>query len=108
MTSRILLHPQSIEDLTAIVSLYRPGPMDNIPQFIANKHNPGAVTYKHPLLEPILSVTYGVIVYQEDTDGTAAQLDTVDHDIVVLTAHLLGLGLEQRDILGHRSREGMM
>ena len=43
-----------------------------------------------------------------DTDGTAAQLDTVDHDIVMLTAHLLGLGLEQRDVFGHRSRERMV
>ena len=68
------LHPQSIEDLTAIVSLYRPGPMDNIPQFIANKHNPGAVTYKHPLLEPILSVTYGVIIYQEQVIDIFRQL----------------------------------
>lgn len=59
------LHPTSVEDLTAIVALYRPGPMDNIPQFIANKHNPSKITYLHPLLEPILSITYGVIVYQE-------------------------------------------
>ena len=59
------LHPQSIEDLTAIVSLYRPGPMDAIPRFIASKHNPESIRYTHPLLEPILSVTYGVMVYQE-------------------------------------------
>ncbi len=59
------LHPESVEDLTAIVSLYRPGPMDNIPTFIANRHNPNKIKYAHPLLEPILSVTYGVIVYQE-------------------------------------------
>ena len=59
------LHPKSVEDLTAIVSLYRPGPMDNIPQFIANRHNPEKIRYLHPLLEPILAVTYGVIVYQE-------------------------------------------
>lgn len=59
------LQPQSVEDLTAIVALYRPGPMDNIPKFIANRHDPGAVKYAHPSLEPILSVTYGVIVYQE-------------------------------------------
>ncbi len=61
----VSLHPQSVEDLTAIVSLYRPGPMDNIPQFITNRHNPEKIRYLHPLLEPILSVTYGVIVYQE-------------------------------------------
>ena len=55
----------SIEDITAIVALYRPGPMDSIPTFIANKLDPRKVTYKTPLLEPILKVTYGCIVYQE-------------------------------------------
>ena len=59
------LKPQSIEDLTAIVALYRPGPMESIPKFIACKHDPKLITYKHPSLEPILSVTYGCIVYQE-------------------------------------------
>ena len=59
------MRPTSIEDLTAIVALYRPGPMDSIPQFIANKLDPGKITYKTPLLEPILKVTYGCIVYQE-------------------------------------------
>ena len=55
----------SIEDITAIVALYRPGPMDSIPTFIKNKLNRSLVTYKTPLLEPILQVTYGCIVYQE-------------------------------------------
>ncbi len=55
----------SIEDITAIVALYRPGPMDSIPRFIANKLDPRKVSYKTPLLEPILKVTYGCIVYQE-------------------------------------------
>ena len=55
----------SIEDITAIVALYRPGPMDSIPTFIANKLDHRKVTYKTPLLEPILRVTYGCIVYQE-------------------------------------------
>lgn len=59
------LGPQTIEDLTAILSLYRPGPMDSIPKYIYNRHHPEAVTYPTPLLEPILSVTYGCIVYQE-------------------------------------------
>ncbi len=57
--------PTGIEDLIAVTSLYRPGPMDYIPDFIKNRHNPEAIVYDHPLLEPILSVTYGVIVYQE-------------------------------------------
>ncbi len=59
------LKPKDIEDLTAIIALYRPGPMDSIPRFIACKRSPGLIRYKHPLLEPILSVTYGCIVYQE-------------------------------------------
>lgn len=59
------LRPQSIEDITAVVALYRPGPMQSIPRYIECKHHPEKVTYKHPLLEPILSVTYGCMVYQE-------------------------------------------
>jgi len=59
------MRPASIEDMTAIVALYRPGPMDSIPMFIANKLDPRKITYKTPLLEPILRVTYGCIVYQE-------------------------------------------
>ncbi len=59
------MKPSSIEDITAIVALYRPGPMDSIPRFIANKLDARKVTYKTPMLEPILKVTYGCIVYQE-------------------------------------------
>ena len=59
------MKPQSIEDLTAIVALYRPGPMDSIPRFIENKLYPEKITYLCPQLEPILKVTYGCIVYQE-------------------------------------------
>ncbi|MBQ8748430.1 MAG: DNA polymerase III subunit alpha [Oscillospiraceae bacterium] len=61
----INMKPTSIEDMTAIVALYRPGPMDSIPTFIANKHDHRKIRYKTPLLEPILKVTYGCIVYQE-------------------------------------------
>lgn len=61
----VSMKPRSIEDITAIIALYRPGPMDSIPRFIACKQNPGLISYKHPSLEPILSVTYGCIVYQE-------------------------------------------
>lgn len=59
------LKPTSVEDLIAVISLYRPGPMDSIPKYIENRHNPSKVTYKHPLLKSILDVTYGCIVYQE-------------------------------------------
>jgi DNA polymerase-3 subunit alpha len=61
----IQLGPESLEDLIAVISLYRPGPMDSIPRYVRNRHNPALVTYKHPSLEPILKVTYGCMVYQE-------------------------------------------
>ena len=68
------LKPQSIEDITAIIALYRPGPMDSIPKFIACKHDPGKVSYIIPELEPILSITYGCIVYQEQVIQIFQQL----------------------------------
>ena len=64
----------SIEDITAIVALYRPGPMDSIPKFIENKLNHKKVTYKCKELEPILKVTYGCIVYQEQVIEIFRQL----------------------------------
>ena len=68
------LKPQNIEDITAIIALYRPGPMDSIPRFIACKNNPEKITYKHPSLVPILSNTYGCIVYQEQVIQIFQQL----------------------------------
>ena len=59
------LKPDCLEDLIAGVSLYRPGPMDQIPRYIKNKKNPEHAEYTHPSLEPILNVTYGCMVYQE-------------------------------------------
>ncbi len=59
------LKPQNLEDVIAGISLYRPGPMDFIPRYIKGKNNPNVVTYSCPQLEPILSPTYGCIVYQE-------------------------------------------
>ena len=59
------LKPDSLEDIIAGVSLYRPGPMDQIPRYIKNKLNPEHAEYTHPALEPILNVTYGCMVYQE-------------------------------------------
>ncbi len=59
------LGPESIEDLTAVLSLYRPGPMDSIPRYITNRHNSQNIEYLTPLLKPILAVTNGCIVYQE-------------------------------------------
>ncbi len=59
------LKPDSLEDMIAMNALYRPGPMARIDEYIARKRDPKLVTYDHPLLEPILEETYGIIVYQE-------------------------------------------
>lgn len=59
------LKPTCIEDIIAGVAMFRPGPIDNIPKFVHNKHFPEDIAYDHPILENILNVTYGVIVYQE-------------------------------------------
>lgn len=59
------LRPDRFEDLIALVALYRPGPMDDIPRYLACKHGEEAVTYLHPDLKSILEATYGVMVYQE-------------------------------------------
>ena len=79
------LRPKSIEDITAIIALYRPGPMDSIPRFLECAAHPERVTYKHPLLEPILSVTYGCIVYQEQ--------------VIEIFRRLAGFSLGQADMI---------
>ncbi len=68
------LRPTSVYDLAAMVALYRPGPMDNIPSYIRRKHGQEPVTYLHPLLEPYLEKTYGIFVYQEDIMSAAIAL----------------------------------
>ncbi|MDI9491263.1 MAG: DNA polymerase III subunit alpha [Clostridiaceae bacterium] len=66
MTSFIKdLKPENLEDIIAVISLYRPGPMDQIPKYVRSFHNPETISYEHVLLEPILNMTYGCIVYQE-------------------------------------------
>jgi DNA polymerase-3 subunit alpha len=68
------LRPTSVYDLAAMVALYRPGPMENIPAYIRRKHGLEEVTYLHPLLEPYLEKTYGIFVYQEDIMSAAVAL----------------------------------
>jgi DNA polymerase-3 subunit alpha len=68
------LRPSTVFDLAAMVALYRPGPMDNIPSYIRRKHGEEKVTYLHPLLEPYLNRTYGVFVYQEDIMSASTAL----------------------------------
>lgn len=76
---------KSIEDITAIIALYRPGPMDSIPRFIECSQHPERITYKHELLRPILEVTYGCIVYQEQ--------------VIQIFRELAGFSLGQADMI---------
>ncbi len=61
----VKMQPDSLEDIIVMISLYRPGPMDQIPRYIRNKNNKNDIIYTHKALEPILKVTYGCMVYQE-------------------------------------------
>src|SRR3546814_3044599 len=66
--------PTSFEDIIALVSLYRPGPMDNIPMFGARKNGREPIEYPHPMLEEVLKETYGIFVYQEQVMQAAQVL----------------------------------
>ncbi len=79
------LQPRSIEDITAVIALYRPGPMDSIPRFLECAAHPERVSYKHELLRPILDVTYGCIVYQEQ--------------VISIFQRLAGFSLGQADLI---------
>jgi DNA polymerase-3 subunit alpha len=79
------MRPDKLEDLIAAISLYRPGPMENIPAFLAARQGKAEVHYPHPDLEPILRDTYGVIVYQEQ--------------IMQIAAKMAGFSLGQADLL---------
>lgn len=79
------LIPNKFEDIIAVVALYRPGPMDQIPVFIKSKQGRKKIRYAHPVLEPILNETYGVIVYQEQ--------------VMEIAARMAGFTLSQADLL---------
>ena len=111
----VQLKPQSIEDITAIVALYRPGPMESIPRFVQNKFHPQSVVYKHPMLQPILQVTYGCIVYQEQVieifrrlggfslgqaDNVRRAISKKKQDIIVAERKAFVYGDPQRNIHG--------
>lgn len=68
------LKPTNFEDIIAMISLYRPGPMELIPHYIARKHKKEQVTYLHPKMEPILKNTYGIMIYQEQLIQVAKEL----------------------------------
>ncbi|MDW8310649.1 MAG: DNA polymerase III subunit alpha, partial [Verrucomicrobiales bacterium] len=87
----------SIEHITALVALYRPGPMDLIPEFIRRRHGEVQIEYEHPLLEPIARETYGILIYQEQV-MQAAQ---------VLAGYTLGAADLLRRAMGKKKREEM-
>src|SRR5258705_2694554 len=68
------LKPSSLEDVIAMVSLYRPGPMELIPDFIARKHGRAKITYEHPAMETFTRETYGIMVYQEQIMQIASEM----------------------------------
>jgi len=68
------LKPDRFEDIIAVVALYRPGPMENIPVYVSRKHGREPVSYMHPLLAPILEETYGIMIYQEQVQQAARDL----------------------------------
>ena len=85
------LRPDRIEDVMAMVALFRPGPMANIPAYVRRKHGQEPVTYLHPLLEPVLRETYGVMVYQED--------------IMTVAQAIAGYTLAEADVLCYAIRK---
>ena len=91
------LKPDSLEDIIAVVALYRPGPMDNIPSYIRRKHGREAPEYLHPSLEGILKETYGIIIYQEQVMQIAQ----------VLSGYSLGGADLLRRAMGKKIKEEM-
>ncbi len=91
------LEPDSFEDIIALVALYRPGPMDNIPKYIASRRGDEPVAYPHPMLEDILKETAGVIIYQEQVMEIAR----------VLSGYTLGEADLLRRAMGKKDKAGM-
>lgn len=89
------IKPDRFEDLIAIVSLYRPGPMDNIPSYIKRKHGEEEITYLHPALAPIIGETYGIMIYQEQVMKIAQ----------VLGGYTLGGADKLRKVMGKKLRD---
>ncbi|MDC0650350.1 DNA polymerase III subunit alpha, partial [Alphaproteobacteria bacterium] len=91
------LKPDRFEDIIAVVALYRPGPMENIKDYIARKHDPSQITYMHPDLEPVLAETYGIMIYQEQVQQAAR----------VLADYTLGAADILRRAMGKKIKEEM-
>ena len=101
-TLRQLL-PDALEDIIALVALYRPGPMQNIPTYIERKHNREKPEYIHEKLEDILKETYGVIVYQEQVMGVARELSGYSDGEADLLRRAMGKKI-QKEMRDQRKR----
>ncbi len=97
------MQPQKFEHVIALISLYRPGPMDYIPTYIARLHGKEPVTYRHPKLEPILAETYGIIVYQEQIMQIATQLAGYRPGEADMIRKAVGKKLKEQ-LLAHRKK----
>ena len=91
------LKPDRFEDIIAVVALYRPGPMENIKDYVARKHDPSQITYMHPDLEPVLAETFGIMIYQEQVQQAAR----------VLADYTLGAADILRRAMGKKIKEEM-
>jgi len=101
------LKPEKIEQLIALISLYRPGPMDSIPSFIARAQGDEAVVFDHPILENVLSETYGIITYQEDVMRIARELAGYSLGEADLLRRAMGKKVKaEMDEQGARFRDG--
>ena len=91
------LKPDRFEDIIAVVALYRPGPMENIKDYVARKHDNSQISYMHPDLEPVLEETYGIMIYQEQVQQAAR----------VLAGYTLGSADILRRAMGKKIKEEM-
>ncbi|MDR1494831.1 MAG: DNA polymerase III subunit alpha, partial [Rickettsiales bacterium] len=91
------IRPDNLEEIMALISLYRPGPMDNIPVYIRRKHGLEKIDYMHPKMEPILKDTYGIVIYQEQVMDVAKSL----------AGYTLGAADILRKAMGKKIREEM-
>ena len=91
------LKPDRFEDIIAVVALYRPGPMENIKDYVTRKHDPSQISYMHPDLEPVLAETYGIMIYQEQVQQAAR----------VLAGYTLGSADILRRAMGKKIQEEM-
>ncbi len=97
------LRPSRYEHVVAVLALYRPGPMEQIPTYIQRMHGREEVTYRHPLLEPILAETYGIIVYQEQIIQIASQLAGYEPGEADMIRKAVGKKIKEA-LLAHRTK----